>query len=247
MTFGVSRDQGLFEWSGTSLKAVFAQPSNFFQPRMWRMLFDVVRFNQFAVDLLSEKDESEEDPSGAAGTNAGYQKPWQQQSVGDYLDQERYSQVFRDEYLIPMTACVWSTSPDKCSLEFPVITLVRFMWNHHLLNTIFARPPWKTIPGGSQQYIDAVMAEFPENQIHLNTVIESLTLHDDNRVALQCNNGIENVYDHVILATHGDQAMQLIRNVATNEEKDIMSAFKTSSNTAVLHSDLSVSIAFIRL
>lgn len=212
---------------------------------MWRMIFDIIRFNQYALDLLSEKDESEEDPSGANGTGAEFHhnhKPPHQESIGDYLDREGYSVGFRDDYLIPMTAAVWSTSPDKCTLEFPAVTLVRFMWNHHLLTTVGARPPWLTIQGGSEQYIHAVMADFPSQRLHLNTAIKSLRVLDHDQIALQSINGQEDIFDHVVLATHGDQAMKIIRNTATDAERNVMSGFKTSTNTAVLHSDLSVSI-----
>ena len=242
MTFGVSRDQGLFEWSGTSLSAVFAQKLNFFKPRMWQMIFDIVRFNQFALDLLSEEDESEIDISGANGSAQHVGKPARQQSIGEYLNQEGYSEAFRNDYLIPMTASVWSTSPDKASLEFPAITLIRFMWNHHLLTTVAARPTWMTIMGGSKQYIDAVMHDFPKDHVHLDTGIQSLSILKTGQLAIHRTDGKQEIFDHVILATHGDQAMEIIRNIATPQETEIMSAFKTSKNTAVLHSDRSVCI-----
>lgn len=112
MTFGVSRDQGLFEWAGTSLRGIFCQKRNFFSPTMWRMLFDIIRFNQFALNLLiQDEDEIENN----------------YESIGKYLEREGYSDAFKDNYLLPMTAAVWSTSPDKCSLEFPAVTLVRFL------------------------------------------------------------------------------------------------------------------------
>ncbi|KAL9626595.1 MAG: hypothetical protein Q9204_007183 [Flavoplaca sp. TL-2023a] len=239
MTFGVSRDAGLFEWSGTSLSSIFAQRSNFFRPRMWRMIFDIVRFNQFALDLLSDDEESEVDPSGASGSGYCWQSPQEQQSIGEYLDREGYSDAFRNDYLIPMTAAVWSTAPDKASLEFPAITLVRFLWNHHLLNTIAARPKWMTILGGSQPYIDAVMKDIPSEQVHRRTEIRSLRVLSDGRVAVK-SLGSEALYDHVILATHGDQALNIIRDVATEKEKKVLSGFKTSRSLALLHSDLSL-------
>lgn len=247
MTFGVSRDQGLFEWAGTSLASIFAQASNIFRPRMWQMIFDIVRFNQFALDLLAYEDESEEDISGSSesirlndSARHAVRRP-HQQSIGEYLDQENYSEAFRNDYLIPMTASVWSTSPDKASLEFPAITLVRFMWNHHLLTTVATRPTWMTIPGGSKQYIKAVMADVPEERVHLGATVQSLQIQRNDQLRIRSSDGKEDVFDHVILATHGDQAMEIIRDTATPQEKDIMSGFKTSQNTAALHSDLSVS------
>ena len=240
MTFGVSRDQGSFEWAGTSLSAVFAQKANIFRPQMWRMIFDIIRFNQFALDLLSEKDESEEDPIKSDDIAKASAKAQPQESIGAYLEREHYSEAFKNDYLIPMTASVWSTNADKCSLEFPAITLVRFMWNHHLLTAISARPKWMTIKDGSQQYIDAIMADFPKDRIHLKTAIKTLRREPDRQIALIRENGQEDIVDHVILATHGDQAMRIIDDSATTEEINILSGFRTSTNTAILHSDLSL-------
>jgi predicted NAD/FAD-binding protein len=240
MTFGISRDQGLLEWAGTSFSAIFAQRENLYNPGMWRMIFDIIRFNQFALDLLHEEDESEINPMRQNGSMSKTEEPRHQESIGSYLEREAYSDSFRDDYLIPMTAAVWSTSPDKASLEFPAVTLVRFLWNHHLLSTISARPSWMTIMNGSKQYIDAVMADFPQDRVHIGIGIESLKVQPNGQITLKRVDGNEDIYDHVILATHGDQALQIIRPIATIEEKEIMSKFKTSTNTAVLHSDLSV-------
>lgn len=103
---------------------------------MWRLLFDVVRFNQFALDLIRD-DESADGPAPGATPS---------ESIGEYLEREGYSDAFRDDYLIPMTAAVWSTSPDKCSLEFPATTLVRFLYvlNSHPLRCLDT----SSLPGG---------------------------------------------------------------------------------------------------
>ncbi|TEA17645.1 Cytochrome c oxidase assembly protein COX11 [Colletotrichum sidae] len=234
MTFGVTRDHGAFEWAGTSLEAVFAQRKNIFSPRMWRMIFDIMRFNQFALDLLMTDDEND-----AAAMNGGSRGARREETIGEYLDREGYSEGFRDDYLIPMTAAVWSTSPDKCTLDFPAVTLVRFMWNHHLLSTVATRPQWLTLKKCGKSYIDAVMRGFPSNHLFLNTQVTQVTSEEDGRVRVHTHNGKSDVYDHVILATHGDQALKIIESSATPEEKEILSAFKTSENSVVLHSDLS--------
>jgi Predicted NAD/FAD-binding protein len=109
MTFSVSRDQGWFEWSGSSVDALFCQRSNLMSPKMWRMIFDIIRFNYFALDVLRRDSPTDE-------------------TIGEYLEREGYSSAFRDDYLIPMTAAIWSTSPDKCLLDFPAVTLIRFMY-----------------------------------------------------------------------------------------------------------------------
>ncbi|KAK7189303.1 amine oxidase [Paraphaeosphaeria sporulosa] len=226
MTFGVSRDNGAFEWSGTSLGALFAQRGNTLRPSFWRMIFDIVRFNMFSLDLLS---------SPAAPSN--------DLTIGEYLEREGYSDAFRDDYLIPMTACVWSTGPDKCALEFPALTLVRFMWNHHLLSTVAERPPWLTVEGGSKRYIDAALKECTGAKIKLSTPVESLK-RVNGRVELVLGGkgeGRKEVFDEVVLACHGDQARSIVGDAATLEERDILGAFETTPNIAYLHSDLSVS------
>lgn len=230
MTFGISRDAGAFEWSGTSAQALFAQPENALKPSFWRMIFDIVRFNQFALDLLSA------DPGSPAARCSA------EMSIGEYLRKEGYSAAFRDDYLIPMTACVWSTGADKCTLEFPALTLVRFMWNHHLLSTISERPPWLTVEGGAKRYIDAVMAECVNAEIHVGTPVKAVK-RASGHVELKLGgkaNGRTEVFDDVILACHGDQARWLLRDALTADEEAILGAFETTPNTAYLHSDLSL-------
>ncbi|KAF2036260.1 amine oxidase [Setomelanomma holmii] len=230
MTFGISRDAGAFEWSGTSGSALFAQPENALKPSFWRMIFDIIRFNQFALDLLSITP-------GSSSTSITAET-----SIGQYLEQEGYSDAFRDDYLIPMTACVWSTGADKCALEFPAITLVRFMWNHHLLTTISERPPWLTIAGGAKNYIDAVMKECNHAQVHLNTPIISLR-PSNGQVQLVLGGkaqGQTETFDDVILACHGDQARRIVSHSAPPSDLAILSAFETTPNTAYLHSDLNL-------
>jgi predicted NAD/FAD-binding protein len=146
---------------GTSLSALFAQREIFLRPSFWRMIFDIIRFNQFALDLLSAEEKG----------STGVQK---EQSIGNYLEKEGYSANFRDDHIIPMTAYVW-TGPGKCALEFPAMTLVRFVWNHHLLNIFAARPPRFTIEGGTQKYIDAV-------KIYLSTPVVSIRNQKDGKV-----------------------------------------------------------------
>jgi predicted NAD/FAD-binding protein len=97
-----------------------------------------------------------------------------------------------------------------------------------------------TIPGGSQQYIDAVMIDFPKENVHISTPVASLTNDPSGAVLLKTSDGSVSTYDHVILATHGDQAKSIIEPSIKQEEETILSGFKTSKNTAALHSDLRV-------
>ena len=240
MTFGVSRDAGLFEWAGTSLSSLFAQKLNLVSPSFWCMIFDVLRFNQFALDLLRDNTETGYGTSKVS-TPGSARHADHQESIGQYLEREGYSERFKNDYLIPMTACVWSTSPDKCALDFPAITLVRFLWNHHLLSTISSRPPWMTIKEGSRLYVEAILKDIQPERVHLRTGVKSLKNDVDGKVNLLLTNGGMETFDHVILATHGDTATDIIRDSADAHELAIMSKFQTSSNIAVLHSDTSVS------
>jgi predicted NAD/FAD-binding protein len=97
-----------------------------------------------------------------------------------------------------------------------------------------------TLKNGAQEYIDAVMKGFPPNHLFLKTPVREVTNEPDDMVRLHLENGSSEVYDHVILATHGDQAYSIIKPSATDEERSIMSCFQTSKNEAVLHSDLTL-------
>ena len=116
MSFSVSRDHGKFEWGGESLDAAFRQRWNhLLSLRMWRLAFDIVRFNQFAVDLLREEDEIYDERTEPSET------------ISEYLDREGYSDVFRYSYLIPIVTSMWCTDPDDSALELPAAAFVRLM------------------------------------------------------------------------------------------------------------------------
>lgn len=242
MTFGVSRDKGEFEWSGTG-KGIFAQRSNIFRLRMWLMIFEIVRFNQFALNLLGDQVTA---PDGHAKVEAETPAGDRELSIGQYLDREGYSQAFRDDYLIPMTAAVWSTSPDKTSLDFPAMTLVRFMWNHHLLSTVATRPDWLTIPGGSQKYIDAIIKRSDPDRfhVHLSSSVTSVRRRPGQRtivtwIDLNSKQTSTSEFDHVVYACHGDEILPTLDS-PTDLERSLLSTFQTTENLAYLHSDTSL-------
>nr|POE54187.1 hypothetical protein CFP56_63490 [Quercus suber] len=226
MTFGVSRDGGKFEWSGET-RGIFAQRRNLFRLKHWRMIFDIIRFNQFALDILDAEGDQDVDHIPAP-TNG--QKQEKDMSIGEYLDRHGYSQGFKDDYLIPMTAAVWSTSPDKASLDFPAQTLIRFMWNHHLLSTLAARPPWLTITGGSRRYLQAIVESYKSagNKLHVHTSCEVANIirpspedkHKDVAVSWidASSRRIESdSFSHVILACHGDEVLPLLQKHGSSQ------------------------------
>ncbi|KIW90215.1 uncharacterized protein Z519_08859 [Cladophialophora bantiana CBS 173.52] len=236
MTFSVSRDQGTVEWAGTSWSSIFAQRRNFFNPAAWKLIFEVIRFNEFALDLLLEDDG--EDNTTTQETKHKT-KPQFRESIDEYLDREHYSQEFRDNYLIPMMAAIWSMSPHHCSLELPASTVIRFMYNQGMLSTMAKLPDCWTISAGTMRYIEAVVKDFPSDRIHLKSRVTILNSGDKGVVMLRAN-GKDHEFDHVIIATQGAQALDIMRPLATREEIEILSGFATSRNVAVLHSDLSL-------
>ncbi|KAI1165459.1 amine oxidase [Nemania serpens] len=231
LTFGFSRDKGKFEWANNSFDAIFCQRTNLLSPGMWRLVFDIIRFNEFALDLLRAEATSPDEPQSS---------PRSLETVSHYLERHGYSDTFRNNYLIPITASLWRMSPNHCALKFPMVTLVRSMWNHNILGTVSTSSEWLTLQNGAKSYVDAVMRGFPPNHLFLKTAVKHLSNDRNGQVRLHLENGKTEVYDHVILATHGDQAFQIIAPSATEEEKAIMSNFHTIENTCVLHSDLSL-------
>ncbi|KAK7048948.1 amino-oxidase domain-containing protein [Favolaschia claudopus] len=213
----VSRDRGVFEWAGSNLATIFCQPFRLIDPNMWRLIYDVLRFNACARSILDA--DTEEDFS-----------------IGDYLDREGYSDSFRDNYLIPMTACIWSTPPDKCAMDFPAKTLIQFMNNHHLLQ-ITGKPSWLTIQGGSREYVNKILAKLPASQLHLSTPRQGTS-----SVRLTTSSGTTETYDHVIFGCHSDTVLSILQagEGMTAEEEKILSMFEWNRNEAVLHSDINL-------
>ncbi|KAF5389210.1 hypothetical protein D9757_003475 [Collybiopsis confluens] len=224
MTFSVSRDHGEFEWAGDTIFTVFCQAWRLIDPNMWRMLYDVLRFNACAQRLITK-------------WNNGTSEAVDTMSIGEYLDKEGYSKSFRDNYLIPMTAAIWSTPPDKCALDFPARTLIQFMHNHHLLQ-VTGKPSWLTIPGGSQQYVKAILSSLPASQLHLSTPVASIR-NQGSVVELTTASGETSVYDHVILACHSDTALSILRagGDMTTDEEAILGMFEWNRNVVVVHND----------
>jgi predicted NAD/FAD-binding protein len=135
-----------------------------------------------------------------------------------------------------MTAAIWSTAPNACSLNFPALTLIRFMHNHHLLQ-ISDRPNWLTIPQGSKIYIESVMQDIPDERVHLNTPVTRVVRRGDKVVVTSLRG--EEEFDHVILATHADTSLGMLGD-ATALERDVLGDFEFSRNVAALHTDLDV-------
>jgi predicted NAD/FAD-binding protein len=211
MSFAVSLLDRDFEWSGSSLAAVFAQKSNLARPRFWSMLADIVRFNREATR--------------AAMTGAGGDR-----SLGQFLEQGRYGRAFRDWYLLPMAAAIWSC-PTRTMLEYPFATFARFCHNHGLLQ-VENRPQWMTVRGGGREYVWRLAAQLAD--VRAGTPVRAVDgLPGHFKVAT--DDGVEE-FDNVVLACHSDQALALLAH-PTGEERSILQSLPYQANRAVLHTD----------
>ena len=140
-----------------------------------------------------------------------------------------------------MTAAIWSTPPDKAALDFPAFTLLRFMHNHALLQLI-DRPQWLTVKGGSHSYVKAVLNKLHQGHFHLSTAIERVDTSKAG-VTLTTASGEKHQFDHVVLATHADTTLRILKKGSgvTKAEKEVLGGFEFSKNRAVLHGDKAVS------
>lgn len=212
MSFSASLDGGRFEYAGTGLGGLFAQPANLLRPRMWSMLRDVMRFYR------------------EAPADAG--KLRHEITLGEYLKTRHYGKVFINDHLLPMGAAIWST-PVRDMLDYPLEAFVRFCNNHGLLQ-LKDRPAWRTVAGGSRQYVKALTASYAD-RILLNTAVVCIR-RDADSVIIEDRQGERRRFDHVVIASHADQALDMLSD-ADNAERRLLSAFRYERNLAILHSD----------
>ena len=210
------------EWSGSDLNTVFAQRPNLLNPRFWGMLKDLMRFNALTTRLAQ---------SGAAVQMA--------QPLGDFLQEHRFGKAFCDWYFLPMMACIWSC-PTAQMLQFPVSTMVRFCYNHGLLQ-VSNRPQWWTVQGGAKHYVDAITAHIADKRLNApvrRIASASTDLRQQGAVSITTDSGVE-CFDKVIIATHSDQALALLA-APTIKEQSTLGAIGYQPNVAVLHTDTTV-------
>ena len=214
MSFSVRADEENLEWCGSSLATVFAQRANLARPAFWGMLRDILRFNREATALAT---------GGApvAGT------------VSEFLAERGYGRAFRDWYLVPMAAAIWSM-PAARILDFPLATFLRFCHNHGLLQ-VSDRPRWRTVLGGGRDYVRRMLPAIGD--VRLATPVRRVTRDGDGATVADGHGRVER-YDEVILACHSDQALALLAD-ATEAERGLLAAVRYQSNRAILHTDAS--------
>ena len=212
---GAKNGQAL-EWSGTNLNTVFAQRGNLVNPRFWRMLSDVIRFNALCTRIAQEQSEQA-----------------LQQPLKDFLSTHKFSEQFRDWYFLPMLGCIWSCPTDQM-LQFPVATMIRFCHNHGLIQ-VMNRPQWFSVVGGARQYVDKILAHVHDKR--LNTPVRMVE-RDEQGVRIITDGRTEH-FDEVVIATHTDQALAMLRE-ATPNEQHVLGSIRYQANRAVLHTDASL-------
>jgi len=215
MSFGVSLDEGRFEYSGSEkYGTLFAQKSNLLRPTFYRMLADIIRFNSAAVRYLRSNDVGD------------------LLTIGAFLDRDRYSQNFCNHYLLPMSAAIWSATLDRIRL-FPARSFLKFFENHGLLS-INDRPLWRTVDGGSRVYVEKLVETF-RDQLQLGNGARRI-MRNSETVVVHDSMDRAKEYDAVVLACHADQALRLIEQ-PTAAETSTLGAFSYQRNDVFLHSD----------
>lgn len=215
MSFAVSLDQGGYEYAGSGLSTLFGQPSNILRPSHWRMMADILRFFREAQRL-----------AGAASDD--------DMTLGEYLSAGGYSDAFVARHILPMAAAIWST-PSRGVLDFPLAAFVRFFSNHGLLQ-ISNRPEWRTVVGGSREYVSRLLAAF-EGEISIGNSVAHVSRTTSGAVVTASKG--ERQFDAVVIATHADDALALLSDPSV-EESRTLSAFGYAKNHAVLHTDASL-------
>jgi len=213
MSFSVRCENSGLEYNGTSLNSLFAQRSNILKPKFLFMIRDILRFNKQTIAMV----ENDAIPDSL--------------TLGEFIAQNGYGDRFKNHYIIPMGAAIWSASVDVM-MDFPLKFFLRFFNNHGMLS-VDDRPQWKVISGGSRAYIGPLTASY-KDKIHLNTQIQSVT-RDSNGVVV--DTGVERKqFNQVVFACHSDQALRMLEQ-PTERESEVLGAIPYQMNEVVLHTD----------
>ncbi len=215
MSFAVSIGAGAYEYSGNGARGMFAQRRNLFSPVHWGMVRDILRF----FKEVSALDPDELDP---------------EISIGAWIEAHEYGEAFVRRHIMPMGAAIWSTPADDM-LRFPMAAFVRFFANHGLLVAdVNKRPPWRTVRGGSREYVRRMLGDFT-GQHRVRCQVKSIA-RDALGARLSLMGGGEERFDGCVIATHADEALALLDD-ADSMERRLLGAFSYSRNEAVLHTD----------
>ena len=212
MSFSASLDNGDFEYSGTSLNGLFGQRRNIFRPRFWKMIFGIYRFYQHAPQILEDSNQEEI-------------------SLGQFLKLNKYGDSVVNDHLFPMGSAIWSSAISEIE-KYPARSFVSFFKNHGLLK-IRNRPQWKTIVGGSREYVKSLVGTLKQD-VRFGGV-KSIK-RGEKEVFIETKDGFIESFDHVVIATHADEAFKLLSD-PDQREAVLLGSWKYSTNNAILHGD----------
>ncbi|HEX4270819.1 MAG TPA: FAD-dependent oxidoreductase [Rhizomicrobium sp.] len=219
MTFAASIRDGWLEWGAKDLDTVLGQRRNLLRPRFGMLVRDVMIFNTRAQETVDRHPDL---------------------SLEGLIRKLGLGEWFRRYYLLPMSGAIWSCPPCEM-MNFPARTLVRFFANHHLMS-LTGQPRWQTVTGGAQEYVRRLTAPFA-HRIRTNcgavAVTRPTTGKDAGKVQIKDSQGGHQTYDQVVLASHGDESLNLLKD-ADREEQAALSCFRYQKNRAVLHRDASL-------
>jgi uncharacterized protein len=245
MSLAVSLNGGEIEYSGSGASGLFAQPRNLLRPRFWSMLYDLSRFYRKATRDAAHRDEAiisldEYLDRGHYDLARFYREAARRvaspdsesMTLGEYLDRGRYGQAFRCDHLLPMASAIWSASPEEI-LCYPAGSFIRFQHNHGLLR-LRGRPLWETVVGGSRTYVDRLVASLA-GSIKLECAVKAVRRMRDHVIITGLQDRSQ-TFDHVVIASHADQALAMLTDPSPRE-RTWLGSFRYSRNLAVLHTD----------
>jgi predicted NAD/FAD-binding protein len=213
MTFSVKNQRTGLEYSPHNLNTFFAQRKNVLSLSFYRMIFDIIRFRKEILDFKEGDEELE---------------------IGCYLKEQGYSKGFIQNFIVPLGSSLWSTDPERFK-EFPLRTFVRFFKNHGFLD--IKNPfQWLVIKGGSKKYVEKLTAPY-RDRIRINSPVHTVSRLKD-YVEIKVH-GESRRFDHVVIATHSNQALGLLSDPSSSE-RDILNAIPYQENLTILHTDTSL-------
>ncbi len=216
MSFGYHDLPSGLQYCGSGLDGLFAQRKNLVSPAFLRMVRDTLRFFKTAQQDTADRQ-------------------LDQESLGDYLRRNGFGPEFINHHLVPMGSAIWST-PCEEMMAFPARSFLQFFENHGLL-TLNDRPQWRTVVGGSSDYIRRMQKEWKQVDVRLGARITGIRRELDVRIFQE--GGKEERFDHAVIATHADQALRLLLD-PTAEEKQSLGCWQYTRNRTILHTDESV-------
>ena len=212
MSFSVRCERTGLEYCPSSINALFAQRLNLFRPPFYRMVREIFRFRKQSLELLKEEND--------------------RKTLGEYLEEKRYSPLFVEKFILPMGAAIWSTDAERFR-RFPGRYFVEFFHNHGFLN-VRGQPQWLVIQGGSRNYVPKLTKAYA-HKVRLKCPVETVTRHE-RFVEVKTRGGEAERFDRIVIAAHSDQALAMLSD-PSDREREILSAIPYPENVTVLHTD----------